>query len=195
MINFGVPFLVPIEVKKQKEENIFTGHFQTFYLQYAGELIFFARKFVDAYTAEDLVHDVFLKIWDKKSTIIVETNVRNYLLSMVQHACFDYLKHQQVEDTFINKAIHQLKLDELKFYESPKDYLWENDKIEVVFAFIEKLPSKSRTIFKKAYLEGQKHIDIAEELNISVRTVETHIYKALKFLRDSLTTFSFLLFF
>lgn len=178
-------------MKKQKEEAIFTEHFRAFYLQYAGELIFFARRFVDIYAAEDIVHDVFLKIWDKRSTIIVEENVRNYLFSMIQHACYDYLKHQQVEDSFINKTVHQLKLDELKYYESPKDYMWDEEKIEAVYASIEKLPSKSRNIFIKAYLEGQKHADIAEELDISVRTVETHVYKALKFLRNSLVSFLF----
>lgn len=182
-------------MKKQKEDQgIFTEYFKAFYLQYAGDLVFFARQFVDTHAAEDIVHDIFLKIWDKRSTIIVEENIRNYLLSMVQHACYDYLKHQQVKDTFMNKAVQQIKLDELKYYESPKDYLWDKDKIEAVYASIEKLPSKRREIFKKAYLEEKKHTDIAEELDISVRTVETHIYKALKFLRDSLITFFFLLF-
>lgn len=182
-------------MKKQKEESIFTEHFRTFYLQYAGEMVFFARQFVDVYTAEDIVHDIFLKIWDKRSTIIVEENIRNYLLSMVQHACYDYLKHQQVEDTFMNKAVQQLKLDELKYYESSREDMWNKNKIEAVYTSIEKLPSKRRDIFKKAYLEGQKHTDIAEELDISVRTVETHVYKALKFLRDSLITFLFVPFF
>jgi RNA polymerase sigma-70 factor (ECF subfamily) len=181
------------EMKKQKEETIFTEHFRAFYLQYAGELMFFARKFVDIYTAEDIVHDIFLKIWDKRSTIIVEENVRNYLLSAVQHACYDHLKHQQVQDTFMNKVVQQLKLDELKQNESIKDHWWDKEKIEAVYASIEKLPSKRRDIFKKAYLEGQKHTDIAEELDISVRTVETHVYKALKFLRNSLITFLFLI--
>ena len=180
-------------MKKQKEDTIFTEHFRTFYLQYAGELIFFARQFIDTFTAEDIVHDIFLKIWDKRSTIVVEENTRNYLFSMVQHACYDHLKHQQVENNFMNRAIQQLKLDELKHYESSKDHLWEEDKMEAVYASIEKLPPKSRNIFKKAYLEGQKHTDIAEELAISVRTVETHVYKALKFLRDNLNIF--LLFF
>ncbi len=183
-----------IEMKEQKEKNIFTEHFQTFYLQNAEELIFFARQFVDICTAEDIVHDIFLKIWDKKSTVIVEEDIRNYLFSMVQHACYDYLKHRQVKDSFLNRSVHELKLDELSYYESPKDYLWDKDKMEAVYASIEKLPPKSRNIFKKAYLEGQKHTDIAEELDISVRTVETHIYKALKFLRNSLNIFfSFLL--
>ena len=172
-----------IEMEKLKEESIFSQHFRTFYLQYAGELIFFARQFVDIYTAEDIVHDIFLKIWDKKLTIVVEENIRNYLLSMVQNACYDHLKHIQVKDTLMNSFTRQLKIDELKYYESSMDQ-WQNK---------EKLPSKSRDIFKKAYIEGQKHAVIAEELDISVRTVETHIYKALKFLRNNLIIFLLIL--
>lgn len=121
-------------MQRKVEDNLFyTEHFKAFYLEYAGELIFFARKFVDNYTAEDIVQDIFLKIWDK-------------------------------------------------------------DRMDIVYASIEKLPPKCRDIFKKAYLEGQKHTAIVEELNISVRTVETHIYKALKFLRDHLTSLILLLF-
>jgi len=170
-----------------ESKNIFTKQFKVLYLQYAGELIFFARKFVDNHTAEDIVHEIFLKIWDKKSTVIVETDFKSYLFSMVQHACYDYLKHQTVKDTFLNNAVTQLKLEELEYYESAKDILWDKDKMDIVYASIEKLPPKCRDIFKKAYLEEQKHTDIAKELNISVRTVETHIYKALKFLRNDLT--------
>lgn len=180
-------------MEKLKEESTFSAHFRAFYLQYAGELIFFARQFVDVYTAEDIIHDIFLKIWDKKSTIIVEENIRNYLLSTVQNACYDHLKHMQVKDTLMISSAHQLKFDELKYYESSTDYWWDKEKVEAIYASIEKLPSKSRDIFKKAYIEGQKHAVIAEQLDISVRTVETHIYKALKFLRNSLIVLFFIL--
>lgn len=183
-------------MKREAEgKNSFTKQFKAFYLQYGGELIFFARKFVDHYTAEDIVHDIFLKIWDKKSTVIVEKDIKGYLLSMVQHACYDYLKHQQVEDTFLNNAVHQLKLDELNDYESSKDHLWDKDRMDAVYASIEKLPPQCRDIFKKAYLEEQKHTDIAKELNISVRTVETHIYKALKLIRSNLNPLLMLILF
>ena len=67
--------------------------------------------------------------------------------------------------------------------------------MEAVYSAIEQLPPRSKDIFKKAYLEGEKHTSIAEEMNISIRTVETHIYKSLKFLRHILTTFGSLLFF
>ena len=177
---------------KKKETDFFDTQYKEFYLQHAGELIFFARKFVDRHTAEDIVQDIFLKIWDRKSTIVVEGDMKNYLRSMVEHACFDYMKHQTVENNFMQKSIRQIQLDELNYYESSNDYPSENEKMETLFACIEKLPPKRRDVFKKFFLEEQKHADIARELEISVRTVETHIYKALKFLREYKITFLFI---
>ncbi len=172
--------------EKAEVQVIFTKQFKGLYLRYAGELIFFARKFVDNPTAEDIVHDIFLKIWEKKSTIVVESDMKNYLLSVVQNACYDYLKHQSIACSFLDKAFQQLRLDELTYFRTSGDDLPDQKKVDAIYRSIEKLPPKSRDIFKKAYLEGQKHTTIAEELNISIRTVETHIYKALKFLRNHL---------
>lgn len=172
---------------KLEERNIFNTQYKAFYLQYSGELIFFARKFVDYYTAEDIVHDIFLKIWDSKSTIIVEKDIKNYLLSMVQNACLDHIKHRSVADTFYQETVLQLQFDELKYYETSKDYPWDKKKMEPLYASIEKLPPKRRDVFKKVFFDERKHADIAKEMNISVRTVETHLYKALKFLRENLT--------
>lgn len=170
-----------------ENSTVFNKHFKNFYLLYAGDLIFFARKFVDYQTAEDIVHDLFLKIWDSKSTIIIEVNIKNYLLTMVQNSCIDNLKRKKVADNFVEKTLFQLKIDELMYYSSINDANLEESKfIENVYATIEKLPYKRRVVFEKAYLEDQKHSDIAEELKISTRTVETHIYKALKFLRENL---------
>lgn len=182
-----------IMAEKTEDMTIFTQQFRAFYLQYAEELLFFARKFVDNQTAEDIVHDIFLKIWDKKSTVVVEREIRTYLLTIVQNACYDYLKHQAISDTFMEKAVQQLRMEELEYLSSSSDDLFDKQKLEAIYTTIEELPPKSRDIFKKAYLEGQKHTAIAEELNISPRTVETHVYKSLKYLRDSLVTFLFLL--
>ena len=172
---------------KVEGKDIFNTQFKALYLKYAGELIFFARKFVDHSTAEDIVHDIFLKIWDSKSTIIVEKDIKNYLLSMVQNACLDHIKHLSVADTFYQKTIRQFQLDELKYYETSKDYPWDKEKMEMLHTSIEKLPPKRREVFKKVFFEERSHAEIAKEMNISVRTVETHIYKALKFLRENLT--------
>ena len=104
---------------------------------------------------------------------------------MVQNACYDYLKRQIVEDNYLARAAREIKLDELNYYMSSKEDS-DNDKIETLYAAIEQLPEKCKEIFKKAYLDEQPHADIAKEMGISVRTVETHVYKALKFLREKL---------
>ena len=109
------------------KNNLATKYFQEFYFSYAEDMISFARKYVDTATAEDIVHDIFLDVWGKKSTIIVEKNLKNYLLAMVKNACFDYLKHKTVSEAFISKAQHQLKIDEVEYYDfsendNPEDY-------------------------------------------------------------------------
>src|SRR5690554_1291287 len=175
-----------IEQKKSVSNNLANKYFQEFYISYAADMIAFARRFVDETTAEDIVHDIFLNIWDQKSTIMVEKELHNYLLSMVKNACFDYLKHKKVSETFLSKAEHQLKIEELEYYEYSENEDSENHNLQAIYSSIEKLPPKCKVIFEKAYIEKQKSAEIAEEMNISVRTVETHVYNALKIIRNNL---------
>lgn len=164
------------------------------YLQQAPRLIAFARQFVDNFTAEDIVHDVFLKFCHRNTDKLNENGVRIYLLRMVRNACFDHLKHLKVEETYMAKVQAELKIEELKWYDLNENILF-SEKINAVYDEIEKLPPRCKEIFTKAYLGEEKHTDIAKELNISVRTVETQIYKALKIIRDNLTPFLLFLFY
>lgn len=182
-----------IEQSKSKDNKLANKYFQEFYISYAADMIAFARRFVDETTAEDIVHDIFLNIWDQKSTIMVEKELHNYLLSMVKNACFDYLKHKKVSETFLSKAEHQLKIEELEYYEYSENEDSENHNLQAIYSSIEKLPPKCKVIFEKAYIEKQKSAEIAEEMNISVRTVETHVYNALKIIRNNLKVLKLIL--
>ena len=73
-------------------------------------LIFYAGKYVNAVTAEDLVQDVFLKVWQKRTFLFLKEGIKTYLYRSVQHACLDYLKHQEVKGDYINAVTtkHQL---------------------------------------------------------------------------------------
>ena len=73
--------------------------FKLLYLENAPRLIFYASKYVDSDTAEDLVHDIFIKIWQKKEIYSVEEGLKTYLFRSVQNACLDYLKHKSIEMT------------------------------------------------------------------------------------------------
>ena len=82
------------------ERSLFVQH--TKYISIAPMLIFYAGKYVNAVTAEDLVQDVFLKVWQKRTFLFLKEGIKTYLYRSVQHACLDYLKHQEVKGDYIN---------------------------------------------------------------------------------------------
>ena len=84
-----------------RTEEIELKQFKELYGNYASLLISYAEKYVDLDTAQDLVQDLFLKIWQKKIFMFLKEGIKTYLYHAVQHACLDYLKHQDVKDNYI----------------------------------------------------------------------------------------------
>ena len=151
------------------------NNYQKLYMQYAPMLLRFAGKFISPFFAEDIVHDVFLRIWDKQVFLLSESEVKNILFVAVRNACAD-------------KRAIQLKLDELSFYDGADELFMRKDLMAHVMAKINKLPEKRREIFLLSYMEGLKAAEIAERLNLSTRTVENQLYRTLLFLRKELQT-------
>ncbi|MDR3260441.1 MAG: RNA polymerase sigma-70 factor [Tannerella sp.] len=172
-----------------KEKNDALNQFGRLYEKHAPGMLFHARKFVDFQTAEDIVHDVFLKLWTRDSFLIIDQTIGGYLLRSVQNACFDYLKHQSVRDDYLSKATLELKMEELAAPDNPVNELIEQEQIDSIYQMIEQLPPKCKEIFKLTYIEEKENAEVARMLGISVRTVEAQIYKALKIVRNALTAF------
>jgi RNA polymerase sigma-70 factor (ECF subfamily) len=160
--------------------------FRALFKESAHILVFYAAKFVDRDTAEDLVQDVFLKIWNKRSFIFIKEGIHSYLYQATRHACLDYLKHQEVKAGYENVARFKLKIEELYFTDDPSFLFKEDNRLLSIYNEIDKLPDKCREIFVMAYLEERKTAEIATLLNISKRTVEAQLYKALKQIRETL---------
>jgi len=152
------------------------------YEDYASRLILFAGRFVDKSTAEDLVHDVFIELW-KQDELPTENSAGSYLFRCVQNASLNYLRHQNIKEEYIAKASVRLKLIELERV-SMDEILIRREQVEAVHLAIQSLPDKCREIFEMHFLQEKKSKEIAESLNISVRTVETQIYKGLRILRQ-----------
>jgi len=169
------------------KENDVQDRFRTLYKSYARTLIFYASKFVDKASAEDLVQDVFLKIWKKRTFLVWEEGLPAYLYHAVQHACLDYLKRKHSKGHIENNYHIKLKIEELNYAENSAFFWQENQRLQSIYKEIEKLPDKCREIFTMSYIEERKSTEIASLLNISKRTVEAQLYKALKLIRDALS--------
>ena len=159
--------------------------FRALYDKHAELLVFYACKFVDKAIAEDLVQDVFLNVWDKRSFLVWSANLSTYLYNAVQNACLNHLKHLEVK----RRVLTKLKIEELYFTDHSVSFWQENKNLQSIYREIDNLPEKCRKIFTMSYFEERKSSEIATTLNISKRTVETQLYKALKQIRAALNVF------
>lgn len=148
--------------------------------------MFFARKYVEHSSAEDIVHDVFLKLWNDGPLILIDETISNYLFQSVRNTCLNHLKHQVVEEEYIAKAVHNLKMEEITSI-NPEMVLISREQIDELYKAIDQLPEKCREVFLLSFRDEMKNKEIAEHLNISIRTVESHLYKAVVLLRKTLT--------
>ena len=114
--------------------------FKLLYLENAPRLIFYASKYVDSDTAEDLVHDIFIKIWQKKEIYSVEEGLKTYLFRSVQNACLDYLKHKSIEMTYADEVARRLKIEEIDYYNQSDAAELEKERLDSVYREIAKLP-------------------------------------------------------
>lgn len=177
---------------EEKRERV--RYYRHIYLEYAPQLMRFAEKFVSGFFAEDIVHDVFLKLWDKQVFLLPDDELKRILFVAVRHACVDYLRRLSKEQEIIDRRALQLKLEELDFFESSDELFMRKDLLDLLMKKVEELPERTREVFRMSYLEGLKAAEIAERLGISVRTVENLLYRSLLYLRKNCSNLFLFLF-
>ncbi len=157
--------------------------FETLYTTYYPRMFRFAKVYVGSDAeAENIVQDVFLHIWEKKEVIRIQGSVLSYLLSIVKYRALDWFRHQMhVEEHKEEYVLRMMALQ--KVQDSP---FQEEELKKQIWDAINKLPEKCRVIFIKSRFEGKKNREIAQELNISVNTVENQMGIALKKLKTDL---------
>lgn len=171
-----------------------TDCYQRIYMEYAPMLLRFAGKFVSSFFAEDIVHDVFLKLWDKQVFLLPDSDLKRILYVAVRNACIDHLRRLNMEQEILDRRAVQLKLEELDYFESSDELFMRKDLLELLMKKIEELPERSQEVFRLSYLKGMKAAEIAEQLGLSVRTVENLLYRSLLYLRKNCSHLFFYLF-
>ncbi len=160
--------------KQINEEHEFELIFRKYYVRLCG----FANKFIaNTPEAEEIVQEVFLNIWAKKDRLKLDDQIKPYLFKSVQNLCFNFIEHQKVVDSYYSviEVVYNNKKEEFDSYES---VLFTEFQAKVDEA-IGSLPEECRKIFKMSREDGLKYAEIADKLNLSVKTVETQMSRAL----------------
>lgn len=164
--------------------------FKELFQQYYTVCKDFARFYTnDAQIAEDIVQDVFLKMWQTRESLNIETSSKGYLIRSVHNACIQYLRHQKIIERYTDEQRYKLEESILMnrlFFEDGLSRLFQSDINDIVNQSISKLPAKTRKIFKLSRDEYKKNSEIALEMELSEKSVEYHISKALESLRINL---------
>lgn len=153
--------------------------FTHFYLENFRKLILVSDKYVqDIPVAEELVQDIFLKIWEDQEALAEIKSVKSYLYRSVVNSSINYINRQR------NIEKHHLQIAENISPEDLDINDAHNELIVLLYDEIALLPEKCRQVFKMSRLDGIKYRDIAAQLSISEKTVESHMGNALKILRS-----------
>ena len=157
--------------------------FETLFRSFFPGLVLFAQKYVpDQDTATEIVHNVFLNLWEKREKVDTSTSLKSYLFRSVHNRCLNFIRDQKKfnrDETLFDR------LDGDR-YTDASDHLEEQELEQRIFDSLQALPEKCREVFMMNRFEGLKYAEIAEKLNISVKTVEAQMSKALKILRENL---------
>jgi len=152
--------------------------FDELFLAYYEKLVQFAHYSVhQTDLAQDVVADVFTKLWYKRKQLPHIDNIEAYLYTSVRNGCFDQLKRVQkvvmMPETQTSSSVH-LETQELK---------------KRLQNAVQALPEQQRLVFLLVKEHGHKPAEVAKILNISTRTVENHLYKAVKTLADVISRY------
>lgn len=157
--------------------------FRQFFLQYYAELCDFAQRFLqDPDEVEDLVQGVFVRAWEREIDWDDTERARLYLYRSVRNAALNYLAHQKMKC----RRLQQFHEQAARWSPSPEQAVQAAELTEAIERALAQLPETRRTIFLLSRYHGLSYREIAEVMGISVKTVETQMGRALRFLAQHL---------
>lgn len=177
-------------VLDNKDDKLITGiknnseaAFDELFRKYYQKLVYFALKMLKNHdSANEVVQDLFVNFWEKRHQLEPRVSLQAYLYRAVYNNCIHLIKKEKLYQG-----------DELNLMNEPgedfKNLLEENELELRIFNLIEQLPTECKRIFKLSRFDELKYLEIADKLNLSVKTVETQMSRALKFLRNNLSDY------
>lgn len=153
----------------------------------------YANKFLnDIDEAEEVVQEVFYKLWKNREQLDETQSIKAYLFTAVKNSCFKYLEHQKVKDKYKGLLARVYKSSALQDNSAHEAFV-AGELEEEFNKALDQLPEQCRRIFEMSRFEGYKYNEIADKLSISPKTVETQMSRALHKIRLSLRDYILML--
>ena len=151
----------------------------------------FAALYIhDAETVRDIVMDSYHYMWERRESLDMGGNVEAYMYSMVKNRCLDHLQRltvrQSVEEKMMTDAEWELQMNITTLKAFDPTWLYDSELTERIRQAVDRLPERTRLIFTMSRQREMTYAEIATELQVSVKTVEFHITRALRALRADL---------
>jgi RNA polymerase sigma-70 factor, ECF subfamily len=159
------------------------GQFESLFRSSYVSLVRYAKTLIkDHDTAEEIVQDLFFRLWQDKEKIKIESSLNGYLFRSVHNRCLHYIEHNRV----VERHAEEMSYRQTENQETPSDILHYKELQSRVARILERLPERCGKIFCMSRFEGLKYNEIAEKLSVSVKTVESNMGRALKEFRKEL---------
>ncbi len=167
-----------------KKGNIVT--FEKLFRKYYAGLCNYATKYLkDLDKAEEVVQELFYKLWEKRNKLDINVSLKSYLYRAVYNGCLQYLNHRAIEIKYENYYKKQNK----EYAIDASEAMNMQELNEIINETLNSLPERCRNIFFLNRYDGLKYREIAKKLDLSIKTVEANMGKALKLLRKNLKNY------
>ena len=156
--------------------------YEQLFKEYYKPLTVFASGYLeDLESGKEVVQDLYVYLYEKRKNLVITTSLKSYLYQSVRNRCLNHIKHQKVR-----KKHQDRMMPELHESENLEDKIRENELEYMVSKIVDQLAPQCKRIFTMSRVSGHSNREIAEQLEISIRTVEKQISNALKVLREKL---------
>jgi RNA polymerase sigma-70 factor (ECF subfamily) len=159
--------------------------FEQLFHRYKRKLYYFSLKYTDdTFDAEELVQTVFINLWEHRKSLDENKSVKNYLYKSAVNLIYNNLKRKAVRRNYIDRELSKPEESVNQTYEQ----IFCNELEKKIDSILLSLPPQQQKIISFSRFDGLSHEEIAEKLDLSVRTVENQIYRATKVLKKHLET-------
>ncbi len=164
--------------------------FKDFFERHYSNCYHYALRFVsDNENARDLVQDSYVSFWENRKKIRSAVSGKALLFKILKNHCLNHVKREEVKTKYNDRSLLEIKKMELNYHDALNPVfakIREDELQKRLDEALNQLPQDRKRIFELSRFEGLKNAEIAKKLNLSVRTVDTQIYRAVKALKGHL---------